>query len=156
MKGVQMTASYPEGIDCVWLASDREGNVGAFATGGSGPIPVGALTETQPAIVDIEERVHLLPRTSQAKLLVTVKRPDDFIAMAERGLYVYDWSDVHRTAREAIGAYELMAAPLRPITAREMADEFAATLAGANLNTVSFETERLLDVRTLLPCCEPE
>lgn len=30
--------SYPEGGDCFWLASDRDGNMGAFITAGCGPI----------------------------------------------------------------------------------------------------------------------
>lgn len=31
--------SYPEHFDCAWLASDGEGNLGAFITAGAGPIP---------------------------------------------------------------------------------------------------------------------
>jgi hypothetical protein len=84
---------YPDGVDCVWVAFDRDGHLGAFVTGGSGPIPVHLLAPGLLAVEDIETRLALLPRVSAAGLLVQIKRPDDFVAMAERGLFVYDWSD---------------------------------------------------------------
>jgi hypothetical protein len=151
-----MTRSYPEETDCVWLASDRDGHVGTFVTAGSGPIPVDVLDAAAFAIEDIEGRVCSLPRTSEVQLLCSVKRPDDFIAMAERGFYVYDWTDVYRAAREEIGGYELVAVPLRPILARELAPEIAEVAAVANLSGVSFATERVLDVRKYLRCREAE
>ena len=48
------TQPYPEGIDCVWLASDREGRVGAFITAGVGPIPAEALSSVYMPVEDIE------------------------------------------------------------------------------------------------------
>ncbi len=143
-----MDRSYPDGVDCVWLAADRDGYLGVFVTGGSGPIPVQALNSEHGPVEDIEERIFDLPRVSDAKLLVAVKRPDDFIALAERGLFVYDWSDVNRTARESIHAYEPVAAPVSPIKVDALPDEIAALLEGLRLENVAFAEGQLLDIRT--------
>ena|ERR1043166_7291195 len=96
-----MTACvYPNGLDCVWLASDRTGHVEAFVTAGAGPIPVAALSGASLPIGDVEQAVCELPRISNVRLLVQMRRPDDFIEMAQRGAFTYDWHDIHRTVRE--------------------------------------------------------
>jgi hypothetical protein len=48
-------------------------------------------------------------------MLMRVGDPSSFIALGSRGLFVYDWTDVHRTVAAAIGAYELVAIPDMPI-----------------------------------------
>jgi hypothetical protein len=151
-----MNTSYPEGIDIVWLAADGSGNVGTFVTGGSGPIPSDVLNSKNGPLEDVEELLCDVPRISEAHLLVNVKRPDDFVAMAERGFYVYDWSDVHRTAREAIGGYELVAEPLSPLSTQHIDSKIAAALRGIKLKDASFPEMRVLDVRKHLACREAD
>ena len=92
---------YPTGLNSVWIAKDRNGHLGAFVTGGIGPIPDRALNRDFLAVEDIEEAVCKLPLVSDSRLLVTMKRPDAFVAIAKRGFFVYDWRDVHRTERES-------------------------------------------------------
>jgi hypothetical protein len=147
-----MERPYPEGIDCVWLASDRDGHIGAFITAGAGPIPVDALNSERLDVEDIEERVCSLPRISTARLLVRVKRPESFIAMAERGLFVYDWSDVHRTAREELRGYEPVAVPVNPVSTDGLGDELAASFAGIELKDVAFSDGHVLDIRKHMDC----
>ncbi|MDI3282661.1 hypothetical protein [Polyangium sp. 15x6] len=149
-----MNHRYPDGLDCAWITSDRNGNIGAFFTAGVGPIPTHALDQAALAVEDIEERLWDLPSTSSGRLLVTVKRPDDFIAMAERGFFVYDWSDVHRVSRDMLHAYEAMAVPLRPITTRALPEDLAVLSVHLRLSEVVFAHERLVDVRKYLPCRE--
>ena len=48
------TRPYPEGIDCVWLASDGAEHVGAFITAGMGPIPAEVLRCDFLSVDDIE------------------------------------------------------------------------------------------------------
>ena len=101
---------YPAGIDCVWLAVDRFGQVGAFVTRGEGPIPNSA----HPGAVanpSLEEALVSLPKAAAARQLVEYKDPSTFVAMAERGVYTFDWSDVHRTNAESTGRYQLGCAP---------------------------------------------
>jgi len=66
------TQPYPEGIDCVWLASDREGRGGAFITAGVGPISAEALSSVYMPVEDIEGHLCQLPPVSQVQLLVSV------------------------------------------------------------------------------------
>lgn len=151
-----MERPYPDGVDCVWLAADRDGHLGAFVTGGVGPIPVQALNSEYASINETEERICELPRVSSAQLLVVVKRPDDFIALAERGVFVYDWSDVHRPACESIHAYEPVAAPTKPITVDALPDEIAALVEGIRLERIAFADGQALDIRAHMNCREGE
>jgi hypothetical protein len=144
--------SYPDGIDCVWLASDRDGHLGAFVTGGVGPIPIQALNCEDALIEDIEKFICNLRNASTARLLVSIKRPDDFIELAERGVFVYDWSDVHRTARESIHAYELVATPVSPITVNMLPVKLASVAKALKFGDVAFADKQPLDVRAHMKC----
>ena len=95
----------------MWLASDRNGNFASFVTGGEGPIPIDVLNFERTPVEDIERLVCQMPIVSTVHMLVTLKRPDSFIELAERGIFVYDWTDVHRTQSKAIHVYEPVAAP---------------------------------------------
>lgn len=105
---------YPEGIDSCWLASDRDGQLCVFVTRGRGPISALALLETYP-LDGLEERLLALPKASDIERRIRMPRSDRLVAFAERGFFVYDWSDVHRT-ESYIDEYELIALPYRPVT----------------------------------------
>jgi hypothetical protein len=143
---------YPEGVDRSWLASDREGHLGVFVTGGCGPIPVLALLRDYP-LDAMEEQLLKLPTTSDAHLPVRMPESSVFVQLAERGLFVYDWSDVHRTKAEQIGEYELTALPYRPLTLDLLSDDLADAARSVRFN-VAFQTAWLVNVRAHLPCRE--
>lgn len=143
--------SYPDGVDCVWVACDRDGFLGAFVTGGSGPIPLHVLASDALAVEEIETRLGLLPPVSAARLLVQLKRPDDFVGMAERGLFVYDWTDVQRTRSESIHAYELVAVPHQPIKLDMIPEHVVPRCVYATLN-VAFSDCVRLEVGKYLNC----
>jgi hypothetical protein len=145
---------YPVGVDCVWLALDQEGHVAAFATGGSGPMPLHLLEAQGQVVENIEARLGELSRTAVARLLVSLKRPDDFVDIAERGIFAYDWSDVHRAERDEIHAYELIAAPSEPIKITALPDDVARLAAKTKLGNVTFGIEATLDVRQSVGCVE--
>ena len=143
---------YPEGVDCCWLASDRIGQLGVFLTGGSGPIPAQLLLPPY-LLDDIEETILALPKASDIDLRVKVPRPDRFVALAERGFFVYDWSDVHRT-EQYIAEYELMALPYRPLTLDLLPEKLLDTARAARLGAVSFASAWRVDVRAHMACRE--
>jgi hypothetical protein len=136
---------YPDGLDCCWLASDRIGQLGVFVTGGSGPIPTQVLLPAYP-LDEIEETILALPKASDIDLRVRVPRPDRFVALAERGFFVYDWSDVHRT-EQYIDEYELMALPYRPLTLDLLPESLSDSARAVRFSTVSFATAWRVDVR---------
>lgn len=143
---------YPNGIDCVWLASDNEGRLAAFITAGEGPIPAEALKFDRLPVEDIEGLIGDMPRVSEACLLVVVKRPDDFITFAERGLFVYDWTDVHRTTRQAVHAYEAVATPTKPISLGMLPADLAGEARALQFIDVSFADAKRLDVCAYMHC----
>jgi hypothetical protein len=136
----------------VWLASDREGHLGVFITAGVGPIPVLALDSLSMPIVEIESKLHQLPIASQAKLLDSVKRPDDFIDLAERGMFVYDWTDIGRTARESLNVYEAAAVPTVPVTIESLPADLAVLARTLNIPGLVFAEKNEIDVRAYLEC----
>ena len=147
---------YPSGIDCVWLASDGEGRLAAFITAGEGPIPAEALKVDRLPVEDIEGSIGGMLRVSEACLLVEIKRPDDFIAFADRGLFVYDWTDVHRTSRQAVHAYEAVATPTKPISLDRLPSDLAGVARALRFVDVSFADSTRLDVCAYMPCSMSE
>lgn len=143
---------YPEGIDSCWLASDRDGQLGVFVTRGRGPIPAQALLETYP-LDSIEEQLLELPKASDIDLQVRRPRPDRLVALAERGFFVYDWSDVHRT-EAYIDEYEVVALPYRPLMIDVLPAELSAVARSIRFATVAFANTWRLDVRAHTVCRE--
>ncbi len=142
---------YPDGIDCVWLASDRNGHVAAFVTAGVGPVPTEALNWERPKVEDVEELVCGMPHVTAARVLVPV---DSFVELAERGLFVYDWSDVHRTTRDELRAYELVAIPVSPITVDVLPANLACIARTVKFAGVIFADGKTPDVRKQMSCSE--
>jgi len=105
---------YPHQIDFVWLTSDSEGKLAVLVTAGAGLVPpavLSALTEDR----NVEAELLSLARHATASLLVDIPNPQSFRDLAERGLFVYDWSDVHLPTSEATGVYHLVARPSQPL-----------------------------------------
>jgi hypothetical protein len=148
------TQPYPEGLDCVWLASDRDGHLGAFITAGVGPIPLTVLDSACMPVDDIEGHLCRLPPVSRARLLVSVERADDFIELARRGVFVYDWTDVHRSTRAELRVYEPVAVPTHPITVRSLAPDLARLAQASRFTDVAFAAGEAVDVRAHFGCDE--
>ena len=121
-------------LDVVWLAADPKGFLAAFVTAGAGPIPPAAL----PFVAGAEEAALRLPSISECQLLMRAPRPDDFAELAKRGLFVYDWSDIHRTTTAELRAYELVAVPARPIVDLEASSEIQERVSGVVLPEAIF------------------
>jgi hypothetical protein len=102
--------AYPVGIDAAWLGADEIGRVGLFITAGEGPVPETALHQLELGIWP-EKAVAGLPRVGPCNLLAEVPNPNSFIEAAERGIFVYDWTDIHRSRSGEMDSYELVASP---------------------------------------------
>ena len=102
---------YPRQIDLAWLAVDENGRLATMITGGEGPIPARLLANDDQDVLGIEQALLRLPVVGAASVHVQVPDPSSFEALSERGLFVYDWTDVHRS-RDTASAYELVASPM--------------------------------------------
>ncbi|NPU64041.1 hypothetical protein HL667_03420 [Bradyrhizobium sp. 83012] len=147
---------YPNQIDCVWTASDRDGHVGAFIAAGAGPLPAAAFDSGRISVADIEEHLCRLPVISPWHLLVGVPRPDGYVALCERGLFVYDWTDVHRSLSAATRMYQPVAVPALPLHLDQLPADLHNIASALRLRTVCFDETAALDIRSLLTCVEAE
>lgn len=145
-------AQYPVDIDCVWIARDGLDQVAAFVTAGSGPIPEQFFSHGMIKIEEIEDQIVGLPEVSQASLFTSVPRPDDFLALARRGFYVFDWTDVHRTAQQSIGAYELVASPSMPRTIDTLPNDLRAIADDTTPQATDFSVCKRIDPNLYAPC----
>jgi len=105
-----------QGIDTAWIAADVAGHVALFTTAGQGPVPELALA----GVLCAEELVLDLAEITDAVLVVSLPRPDSFVAFAKRGLFAYDWSDVHRTVSRCLNGYEPIARPCQPMKLEDL------------------------------------
>lgn len=145
---------YPNQIDCAWLAIDSAGNVGAFITAGIGPVPAIALSEAYGQILDVEDWIQALPITSNVNSRRDAPGHKAFDKFAERGLYAFDWTDVHKVG-DYVGSYERVAAPTRPLSVRELNGPLAVCGSQLVLNAVDFSNITILDVAVLTLCISP-
>lgn len=146
---------YPEGFDLVWVGIDNSGYVGAFITAGIGAIPKFALQNNIFLLENIEQLILELHENSEALLHVDLPRPDDYLALAKRGLYVYDWSDIHEGFSNKRNAYELMATPSVPLHVSSFDDSvFKNYLENIRLDLVEFKLSNIVDVKDKLECLE--
>jgi hypothetical protein len=128
------------GLDLVWLGCDEDGLLAAFVTGGEGPIPVAALTSAL-GEDDLESQLLQLPVSSACRLLTDVPNSASFIELSRRGLFVFDWTDVHRAAVEATNRYELMCRPDRPLPVADLPLSLRAIARHVALKGIRFSSQ---------------
>ncbi len=142
--------NYPDDIDVVWLACDRDGQVAAFVTGGCAPIPR-AVLET-PGWDEAESSCIGLTELCDAQSLLRNGDPGSFLSIARRGLHVYDWQDVHRVRSDESHAYELVAKPDAPCHFEDLPEPLARLALTFRFDASAFAQSPAIDPRTVAPC----
>ena len=143
--------SYPHQTDYEWCACDADGHVAVFTTAGIGPMPEAILNEL-PQMDALMEVVWSLPKKGRADMLVSLPRPDDFIHFASRGLFAYDWQDVHRVRKLESNRYEMLARPDTPIHLSELPERFHPLFRTVVLPEIRFADHRSIDIRNFFRC----
>jgi hypothetical protein len=102
-----------------WFALDRNGNLGIFSAIMNAPIPE-SIKASYENYIKVEEIISSLPK-STSHILTTNQKGNftDWIAYAEKGLFAFDFQDVHRKESEIKNQYDLVAKPLTPIVVNE-------------------------------------
>jgi hypothetical protein len=140
--------------DLAWLAVDTSGRLAVFTTAGIAPIPSTVLDH--PAEVrSAEELLRKLPTIGQSHLLVTLPRPDDYVGFARRGLFAYDWRDVHRTSNQHTNCYEIISRPEVCRYQRDLAAELQNIANLVHLDSLSFIETDKIRVDQLILCERP-
>ncbi|HWU74196.1 MAG TPA: hypothetical protein VN137_11985 [Sphingomonas sp.] len=97
-------------FDLAWLVSDSADCLAAVVTAGAGPLPESVFGGPVDLSV-LENRLLRLPVVGAANVLIENGDMTSFLNLAMRGLFVFDWTDVHRSGRAKIDAYQLVAVP---------------------------------------------
>jgi hypothetical protein len=136
----------PRGLDLAWLGSDAKGKVAVFLTAGEGPIPASALASAlgEP---DLESQIHELPVSGACHLLVSVPNAESFTSLGSRGLFVFDWIDVHRSVVQATGVYELVCKPESPVALEALPAAIQAAALATPIAGASFENATELPIK---------
>jgi hypothetical protein len=131
-----------------WFAVDGVGHVGHFATAGFGPVPVPILARLDEGqtdqLWDLRDRVLGLPLVGSA-IGHLPGRIDDWLEMARRGLFSYDW-------KHWSGPYRLAATPSTPIRVSELPPELAESICLIEWPNVRFSESRALQPEELSRC----
>ena len=145
--------AYPHQIDYDWLAVDRLGQAAVFWTAGEGPLPVDTLLE-QTLNEDAITKIRALAPNGDGEVLVSLPDPSDVLLFVCRGLFVYDWTDVHRSERRT-NQYELIGVPSAPTTYEIIAAIVGGPFQPVILPVDSFAGVAQLDVVSLVRCLRP-
>jgi hypothetical protein len=154
MGEINEPGEYPSQIDCVWLASDGVGNLAVFITAGIAPIPAIALSQAYGPILDVEEWVQRLPLTSAASDRHGIRGQGAFDEFAQRGLFAFDWTDVHRTGNY-VHSYEKVASPTRPLPVSALTGTLLNCGSRLVLNTIDFSSTAAVNIKAVITCISP-
>ena len=118
-----------EGREFDWFAVDVEGKLAHFSTAGDGPVPLSVLEHFVDAD-SISEVLLSLPEAGEA----TGHLPhniEDWLQMARRGIYSYDW-------KQSSGPDRRAATPEKPIHVSALPQQLQTSLAIARFHTANF------------------
>lgn len=84
-------------------------------------------------------------------MLVSLPRPDDYVAFARRGLFAYDWQDIHRTIGRTF-RYELLARPDTPALVEELESAAAGLARKVQFQSLQFADSASIVVADHVDC----
>jgi hypothetical protein len=108
--------AYSQELD--WFAVDNKGQLGIFTAVMNAPIP-DKVKSSYENYKDLRQRIELTPKITSA-IVVTREKGNfrDWTAYADKGLFAFDFQDIHRTDKK--NHYDLIAKPTRPLTIDEL------------------------------------
>ncbi len=132
-----------EGSEFDWFAVDGVGHVGLFSTAGYGAVPISVLAR-------VDELRGLAGRLLEAPVVGTATghlpgRIDDWLAVAQRGVFAYDW-------HHWFGPYRRVATPSRPVRVGELPAHLREPVGLVEWSGIRFEVMESLRPEELCPC----
>ncbi len=126
-----------------WFAVDGEGHVGHFATAGGGPVP-SAIVARLDELLHLDQQILGLPVIGDASGHLP-GRIEDWLEMARRGLFSYDW-------QHWSGPYHRAAAPRVPIRIADLPADLQEAVRVVEWPGVRFGELQSLRPEELCPC----
>ena len=140
--GVCVSRNAFEGGEFDWFAVDADGHIGHFSTAGYGPVPLPVLERLDADQTDevwsLGERLLDLPVIGEATGHLP-GRIDDWLELARRGLFGFDW-------QHWSGPYRRAATPSNPITITDLPVELQPLL-----QLIEWRGVRLAETDTIRP-----
>ena len=130
-----------DGREFDWFAVDSMGHVAHFSSAGFGPIPRQVLARLEEAD-DLPLRLLALPIIGSAKGHMA-GRIDDWLEMAKRGLYSFDWSS---------NRYQLAATPSVALHTSALPAEWSTAWPVVRLRSVVFAQWQQFDPELYWEC----
>ena len=108
--------AYSQELD--WYAIDKNGNLGMFSAIMLAPVPE-KVKQSYDDYMGLKKLITSLPK-STSFILTTIEQGNfsDWTSYAEKGLFAFDFQDVHRSI--AKNQYDLIARPALPLNFRDI------------------------------------
>jgi hypothetical protein len=132
-----------EGSEFDWFAVDGVGHIGHFATAGFGPVPAPILAHFE-ELRELDEWMLGLPAIGEATGHLP-GRIDDWLEMARRGLFAYDWQHWSGPSRRA-------ATPSVPVHDADVPAKFREVVRLVKWPGIRFADLQSIRPEELCPC----
>lgn len=107
--------AYVQELD--WYAIDHSGNLGIFSAAMHAPIP-GKVKKSYDNYIELKLLINSLPKSTSYILRTTEQGNfSDWITYAEKGLFAFDFQDVHRSTTK--NQYDLIVQPMVPLNLKD-------------------------------------
>ena len=108
--------AYAQELD--WYAIDSKGNIAMFSAIMNAPIP-NKVKKSYDNYIGLRQLINSLPKSTSFVLTTTEQGNfSDWTSYAEKGLFAFDFQDVHRTIVK--NQYDLIARPILPLNFRDI------------------------------------
>lgn len=128
-----------------WFAIDQEGQIAHFSSAGYGVIPTLVRDNVDQQLKLNEYFTKMVEKVTTANLIRGKGKRDDWLNMAQRGLYSYDF-------KHWDGPYILIAKPDVPINIRILPDEIYTLLREVCFCNVDFRELESIRPEDFFPC----
>ncbi len=140
------------GVDVGWLSRDKDGFLALFITAGEGPIPLSIVQCTSMPVIQSEELLLEEASHCSFELFSNAPDPTSFSEIAKRGVFVFDWDDVHRSNKNKLGKYVLVASPVKPKPVVDFPKIISEIAELSPLEDEIFKSSNGIDPRIYYPC----
>ena len=128
-----------------WFATDNSGQLAVFTSVMNAPIPDNVKNSYE-RYLELKSKIDSLSKTTQA--IITTKEKGnlkDWIEYADKGLFAFDFQDVHRTKKK--NQFDLIARPKTPLTLDKLdiSDSLTDTIVkiDCDFHTGDLNTEKI-------------
>ena len=108
------------GLEFDWFACDETGQLGVFTSAGSGFIPATVFASTEAPYNSVIAVLAIKGTVPAIQVFTGNGRYNDWLDFATRGLFAYDFQDVHRVHADERHGYDLIARPSVPISVLDL------------------------------------